>query len=350
MFQRMYMMLTFFAIWFLYTNLKIYNNHFELTKSLKKELILVTILGFLTQYNFCFYALFLATVMICLALYRSQKDKVGTYILQYVKAAVIGVLVFLPSIYHIFFSYRGGGRGERAFTMLESFKAFGENIFDAYSLSLEFGIVLAIIVLIMFIWKFFKSKWKDIYLLLVIPVIFTFVMIVIMSPYKSLRYVMYLLPMIAIGVVILLDDFITNKKFSSIILTMFAIGLSVYGIAKNPINYLYIGYQKYLDIAAEYQDDRYVMVSSTIFSQIQDVPEFKLYKESLIIAPENLEDLRDFDEFENENEFILGVKNWISTPAEEVLEEVMEYTGFEHYELLHTSTKSARLTVYRIYR
>ena len=35
MFQRMYMMLTFFTIWLLYTNLKIYYNNFELTKSLK---------------------------------------------------------------------------------------------------------------------------------------------------------------------------------------------------------------------------------------------------------------------------------------------------------------------------
>lgn len=110
MFQRMYMMLTFFTIWFLYINLKIYYNNFELTKSLKRELIIVTILGFLTQYNFCFYAGFLAIVMILLMLKRKEKEKISKYILQFIKSAIIGILIFIPSIYHIFFSYRGINR------------------------------------------------------------------------------------------------------------------------------------------------------------------------------------------------------------------------------------------------
>ena len=110
MFQRMYMMLTFFTVWLLYTNLKIYYNNFELTKSLKRELVIVTILGFLTQYNFCFYAGFLAITMIFLILLRKEKGKLGKYIFQYVKSAIIGVILFIPSIYHIFFSYRGISR------------------------------------------------------------------------------------------------------------------------------------------------------------------------------------------------------------------------------------------------
>ena len=92
------------------------------------------------------------------------------------------------------------------------------------------------------------------------------------------------------------------------------------------------------------------MVSTTVFCHIQDVPEFKIYKESLIIDPNELKDLENFKEFEEENEFILGIKNWIDKPEKDVLEEVMKYTGFEKYELLHTSTKSARLSIYKIYR
>ena len=92
------------------------------------------------------------------------------------------------------------------------------------------------------------------------------------------------------------------------------------------------------------------MISTTVFSQIKDVPEFKIYKESLIVDPNTLDYLETLDEFDNENEFILGIKNWIDKPEEEVLEEVLKYTGFENYELIHTSTKSARETIYRIYR
>ena len=49
-FQRMYAMLTFFCVMYLYITLKIIKNNFELNKRLKIELILTTILGFLTQY------------------------------------------------------------------------------------------------------------------------------------------------------------------------------------------------------------------------------------------------------------------------------------------------------------
>lgn len=349
MFQRMYMMLTFFIIWFLYVNLKIYKNNFELDKNLKKELIVVTILGFLTQYNFCFYAVFVAIVMIGIGLKKNGKKAVRTYFLQYIKAAIIGILLFVPSIYHIFFSYRGAGRGAREFTIYEAFVAFCKNLFSSFSLPLCFGIGLTIALAIVFIWKFIQGNSKGIYLIFSIPAILTFLAIIVMSPYKSLRYIMFLLPIFTIEFVVLMDELIDNKKFSSILLTVFAIYLSTYGILMKPINYLYIGYQKYLDIAKEYQEDRFVLVMPTVFSQIQDTLEFQTYRESLIIAPDRLEDLKDFNEFDNENEFILGIKNWIDNP-EEVLEQVLEYTEFTNYELLHTSTKSARLDVYRIYR
>lgn len=110
MFQRMYMMLTFFTILFLYINLKIYFNDFKIDKKLKISLCVITILGFLTQYYFCIYAAFLAVVMIILMLKKKYKTEIKNYIWQLLKCAIIGVLLFLPSIYHIFFSYRGATR------------------------------------------------------------------------------------------------------------------------------------------------------------------------------------------------------------------------------------------------
>jgi len=350
MFQRMYMMLTFFTIWLLYVNLKIYMNQFTIDKKTKMELVVVTILGFLTQYNFCFYALFLAITMICLAMKRKEKTFVKSYIWQYVKAAIIGIILFVPSIYHIFFSYRGAGRTARNFTMIESLIAFCENILIAYSLPLVVGIVLTIILLILFIWKFWKSKSKGIYTILILPTVFTFFMMVAMSPYKSLRYIMFLLPMMSLSVMVLLDEVIRRPKVSVTILTVLAIALSGYGIFTQPIHYMYIGYQKYVDIAEKYKEDRFVLVMPTVFSQIQDIPEMKLYKETLMMAPERLEELKDFSEWDAEEEVILGIKNWIEMPEEDVLEKVMEYTGFSNAELLHTSQKSARLTLYRLYK
>lgn len=147
-----------------------------------------------------------------------------------------------------------------------------------------------------------------------------------------------------------MNELVENKKFSSIILTLFAIILSINGILTNPINYLYIGYQKYIDIAKTYENDRFVLVMPTVFSQIQDMKEFQIYKESLIIEPTRLEDLNDFTEFQNEDEFILGIKNWIEMPENEVLNKVLNYTGYDKYELLHSSKNSAKMVVYRLYK
>lgn len=351
MFQRMYMMLTFFTILFLYINLKIVVNDFELNRKLKKELIITTILGFLTQYNFCFYALFLSATIILIAITRKKKiNFIKKYILQFIISALIGIIIFIPSIYHIFFSYRGMGAGERAFSLFEAFEGFLKLIFNSYSISFYLGIVLSIILVLVLLFKFKYSTSKILYIILIIPTFLTFIMITFISPYKSLRYIMYLLPIISMIFVILMDDLVENKIFSEFLLTIFAVYLSINGLLTNPINYLYKGYNNYIKIAEENKNDRFVLVMPTIFSQIQDVPEFKIYKESLIINPDKLEDLKELNEFKEENEFILGVKNWMDKPVEEVLKEVMEFTGYENYELIYDSTKSARLTVYKIYK
>lgn len=350
MFQRMYMMLTFFTSLFLYINLKIYYNNFILTSRLKKEFVAVIVLGFLTQYNFCFYAAFIAMIMFIMGIQQNNKMFLKNYILQILKSAIIGILIFPPSIYHIFFSYRGGGRNARSFTIYEAFIGFCKNIFNAFSITYNYGKILVVILIIIFIVKFINSKSKKVYVIITMPTILTFVMMIILSPYKSLRYVMFLLPIISMGFVILMDDFIDNKKFSTIVLALFSIYLSIYGLFLNPINYLYKGYQNYLAIAEKYKEDRFVLVVPTVFSHIQDIPEFQIYNESLIIAPDRLDDLQQINEFNSENEVILGIKNWINDSVEEVLDDVMKYTGYDNYEFLYTSDKSAKMTIYRLYR
>jgi hypothetical protein len=350
MFQRMYMMLTFFTVWFLYTNLKIYYNNFELTKKLKIELCSVIVLGFLTQYYFCFYAVFLAFCMLIILIKRKEKNKTLHYFLQYVRAGIIGVILFLPSINHIFFSYRGLGGREDNFTYLNGLKEFSKQIYIAFGLSLKVGIIISIILLILLIVVFKKSKNKVLYTLFIVPVLLDFFIVVKMSPYRSLRYMMNILPIISIVVIILMDELFKNIKLSTIILSMLAIIISIYGLITTPVKYLYIGYNNYLEIAEKYKEDRFVLVSSTAFCHIQDVPEFKIYKASMAVGPEWLESLKDVEEFESEDEFILSIKRYLDESPEEILEKVLEYTGFSNYELLYESSSSARANVYRIYK
>ena len=100
MLQRMYMMMTFFVLLYTYICLKISRKGMQ--KREITELSICTILGFLTQYYFCLFAL-----IMFLILFIHLKGKRKTWIWENIKLAILGVAIFPASIYHIFFSYRG---------------------------------------------------------------------------------------------------------------------------------------------------------------------------------------------------------------------------------------------------
>lgn len=348
MFQRMYMMLTFFTVCFLYINLKIYYNNFKLDKKLKTQLCVTTILGFLTQYYFCIYAAFLALIMIILMIVKKNKLEIKPYILQFVKSAIIGILVFSPCIYHIFFSYRGAGGDGNNYTFWQIACSFIKNIFNGYSLETYLGIAISVVLIIVLIVEIVKSQEnRELYALLVAPVILNFLVICKLSPYKSLRYVMNILPIVAIIAICLIDNLIKNKKISFICLTLIACVLSAWGLATNKVKYLYVGYNEYLEVAKNYSEDRFVLICQTSFNHIQDIPEMKIYKESIIIDTPNLDELKDNKELQESDEFILSIKNWIGD-TNEILNTVLENTGFSNYELLLNSENSAKCSVYKI--
>lgn len=352
MFQRMYMMLTFFTVLFLYINLKIYYNNFKLDKKLKIELIVTTILGFLTQYYFCVYAVFLALIMLVLMLKNKQMQEAKSYIWQLVKSAIIGVLIFLPSIYHIFFSYRGAGGAYSEFSFIEKFIAFIEQFYNSFSISNIVGIIVSAILAIVLVIRCRKNKEERIiYILLIIPLFLSYIVICRLSPYRSLRYIMNFLPIIAILAIFLInslfESIFKNKKIVLILLVFLTCGISIWGLATNKVKYMYIGYNDYLKIAKEYKDDRFVLISQTSFVHIYDMPEMSIYNESIIIDPDKLEQLRNNEELKQEDEFILSIKNWAGD-IDEILKDVLEYTGYTDYELLLNTGNSANCSVYKI--
>ena len=66
----------------------------------------------------------MVAVLVLIGVIRKQgKQGAITYILKYLKMAVIGVLLYPLSINHIFFSYRGVGKAEMA-------RGFGEKLVE----------------------------------------------------------------------------------------------------------------------------------------------------------------------------------------------------------------------------
>lgn len=348
MFQRMYMMLTFFTVCFLYTNLKIYYNDFKLDKKLKIELCTITILGFLTQYYFCIYAAFVAIVMIILMIIDKKKAEIKSYIWQFIKSAIIGVLLFVYSISHIFFSYRGIGGDGSQFTFLNKLLFFIKDSFEAFGLQNVIGIVLGLILVIAIVLEFRNKEKRNILSIIIVPLIFYIIVVSKLSPYKSIRYIMNILPIIALLVIYILDDIFKNKKISIFILTIFTVLISIYGLKQNNIEFLFAGYNEYLQIAEEYKNDRFVMITTSYFNHIANIEEMMTYKESLILMKKDLEQLKDHQELKEEDEFILSIRTTMKN-KEKVLQDVLDYTGFSNYELLHDSSDLIRYAVYKIY-
>lgn len=348
MFQRMYMMLTFFTLWFLYTNLKIYYSEFKLDKKLKIELCAVTVLGFLTQYYFCIYAAFLAFIMILLMIIDKKKAEIKSYIWQFIKSAIIGVLLFVYSISHIFFSYRGIGGDGSQFTFLNKLIFFMKDSFGAFGLQNVIGIVLGLILVIAIALECRNKEKRNLLAIFIVPLIFYIIAVSKLSPYKSLRYIMNILPLIAILIIYILDNVLKNKKISMSILTILVVFISLYGLKQNNVEFLYTGYNEYLQIAEEYKDDRFVMISTSYFNHIANIQEMMTYKESLILMKKDLEQLKNHQELKDEEEFILSIRTTMKD-KEKVLQDVLDYTGFSDYELLHDSNDSIRYAVYKIY-
>ena len=126
MFQRMYMMMTFFVLLYTYISLKICRVGMR-----KKEIIqysIATILGFLTQYYFCIFAL-----VIFIILFIHLKGKRKTWFGENIKLAILGVAMFPACIYHIFFSYRGITSLQENY--FERLKFYVEEMFREFSIN-----------------------------------------------------------------------------------------------------------------------------------------------------------------------------------------------------------------------
>lgn len=349
MFQRMYMMLTFFALSYLYLNLKIAKNDYMIDKKMKKWLTLTIVLGFLTQYYFCIYVVLLALIVMIVMLRNKQYDSFKRYLWCHIKAAIIGIILFPASIQHIFFSYRGVGGETEGSSYILNLKEFIEFVFYAFSIPNYVGYIIAGILAILLVAKMTTAKRKDIVAFFCFPMIFFFLIVGKIAPYINIRYISILFPMIVIAIGLLLADiehflYIHIKgdnrvkkwlgKYQGIVLiSAVTLVVSTYGFATSEPEFLYKEYGKRIEIAEEYKNLKLVYVGEAEFVYIRDMEEFLQYKNSLILDTSEVDILKDNEGLEEEQEFILNIKSWVTDP-DAVLKEVLEYTDATSYELL----------------
>lgn len=349
-FQRMYMMLTFFILTYLYLNLKICKNEFVISKSTKRELIVTVILGFLTQYYFCIYALLLAIISVGIMIKQKKFVELKYYIWCHILAAIIGVLLFPASIYHIFFSYRGVAGGVVNVSYIERLKQYFKLLFYSFSLPELLGYIVFAVLMILVIYKMITGKRKDIIFMVSIPTILFIFMIAKISPMVNIRYISPIFPIIAVAVIWIAERIMNtsvkvlfkkmaNKKVfwqkntAMIIITMLTVSLSAYGLKNSEPYFIYKNYKQRIELAETYQNLKLVYIGEAPFNHLQDMEEFLIYQNSIIVNTWELEALKNNEGLADEKEFILNMKCWISN-FDENLHKVLNYTNATNYELL----------------
>ena len=356
MFQRMYMMLTFFSLLYLYYIIKFIKDDFKIKD--KFFFVLTIICGFLTQYYFCIYIVLIFLILAIYLLVNKQFKKCWNFFKPHILAAIIGILFYPFCIEDIFFSYRGiGSTDNKTNTFLENLQYYGEQIINLFSLQNIF-IILIIILIIVLIYKIIKKQLPKIQrqdklnlTVIILPIIIFIVIVSKIAPFLgenyTSRYIMLLFPIIAIASFYIISFIFNNKKTLFIITLVVSLCLSINGLINSTPVYLYKDYGKVMELAQENADKYFVYVFDNYFTHLNSMPEFATYKESLILN-KNIHDFKllDNEKLNNENEFILCIKNWLN--KEEILNLVLENSGYNDYEILLELNSDVESTYYRI--
>ncbi len=261
-FIRMYALFTLLALFFFYMNLKLADGEFTFNRKLRVELILATLLGYMTHYYFVLYAIGVAVVM-CIWMACTQKWKsLLSYILTLMGSAVIGIIIWPFSIKHVFFGYRNAGAlqalDEKRF-YFDKFRWMFEYVFQGIfgGHAWVFPVILLLIVAGLGIARA-KKVPLGIISLITIPVLFYTMAVSQIVPYLDGRYVMCSYPFIVMicisGIYYTVRRFcnrynILPKKLPeySVIFLGIMFLLTSNSFARTS-NYLYIGGQETIEI------------------------------------------------------------------------------------------------------
>ncbi len=294
LFERMYTVLTFFGLVYLYFNLKLRKEEFQITKEIALGLSLGAILGFLTQYFFLIYAIGIYAWNTFELIKKKEKKKCFIYFLIHLVSGLLAIILYPVSIEHILFGNRGIGTlvNTSFFTKLYMFGTlFKKNInISSWWILLFFILYLA------------KSR-KNYKNVLIYPVLIYFICASYLSPFVDIRYIMIIMPIVIIVLVIVLQ-----KEFKNKATIIFLIFITISGFFKNEPMYLYQEYETREKASIENQNYPYIYVTDNNFTFLKDIPSMLNYQK---IALFNINSV-SLEEFPKLNTYILYIEEWIN--------------------------------------
>lgn len=301
-FIRMYALLSVWTVLFLYvhsvllsesnvSNSKISHHHLLF-------LMLITILGILTQYYFMIFAFFVCGLWCFYLLLRRKWRILVAYAVGELLAAMMSIIIYPSMLSHMF----GGYRGEEAFAALannDSFTEYLKTYLSLFSHSACWGClkifgVLAIIGGLFWLFQNFYIKlslrydcatrklrivgercsrvnlqWTlpssaPFFLILTLSSCAFFLVVARISPYRADRYIMLLFPIAAIyssALITKISGRIFRKYYGSVAIIACLI-FTLFSWKIGPYNYLFIGTSARTQITEQYHSLPVIVLNS----------------------------------------------------------------------------------------
>lgn len=322
---RMYALLTLFCVLFFYLILKKWTDTgFERHNFC---LILVTAMGFWTQYFFLFYCALLAAVTAA-GLIRSKRIReLWGFVRSMAVAAVLGIALFPFAFSHVFSGDRGA---ETLGSLGEGFSGYGQRmaafleILKNRTFSPWFWVLVLLLTVGVFAVKRKEGKLPEqklqgqtraILWMLVLPTVGYFLLAARVSPFLVDRYIMAIFPfviLIGTAALFVLAARMEQKgggwaKRSLAVLCLITLLLQVVGLAQYDGSYLYTGYDRQKTLAEEYAGYSCICVYTGV-GYYENLKEFTQYEKTLLLTLEELQNRTDRESVEEQEKLAVLVK------------------------------------------
>lgn len=374
---RMYVLLTLWVLLYIYCYLKYIHNK-TITKKGMIAIILATYLGVMTQYYFLIFAFFFTSIICLMKLICKKYKELFKYGISVSLGVILLFVTFPASIKHLLTS----SRGEEAFdnvtdlsriipNFLEIWNSIVETLFGNYIGKIIVYIVL-ILLLISFVFTFickinckkrikednyyidFKLNFfpkksftisfnnKKVLMIVIILVSLLYMLVIsLIAPYTSLRYLQCILPLFSLGFIYILYEII--KKYIKIVNSSSYIILSVVllivftGFITSSVDYLYIGSEYTFAYSEENSNLNAIVIRESNYSVRQRYEELVNYNSVLIIKPDYIVDLVELVKgVEYTDKIMLYLPS--SSNTELYLNQVIEELGYTNIEYLYKAT------------
>lgn len=208
------------------------------------------VLGSLTHYYYLVFLAVLYVIYLIRYIIRKQYKNAINYTITMVISAVVSLIIFPYSFVHMFMGYRGQGMLSNLTNVKMAWEGIGTylglTITNVYN---GFLVIILITTIAILIYEYIRKKEISIkitnkYLaIIVLPTLIYFIIIAMGTPYKEIRYIMPIIPLLFIigvyGFKTVLHKVYSERTINTIMLASIAVLLITPIILNWNITYLY---------------------------------------------------------------------------------------------------------------